>query len=609
MQTLDTTSDNGLNLGQHTLLLIVSIALSVLVHFGTLYYFGNQIVATVTTKQKREMPVQEELTQIQIDRFIEEMELLSMDAATTPDATADAESVHESLTTEAETAKVEAPMMPNAPTMPAPSAEVQMPTFEPALPSLPQNPVRQEIAMVLEAPFATETTEAMWTIEPDIPRISDNVDFSLTQDLSTTFTTPAKTIPVGSIDSVGALDEVVKAASASITASAEASAQAVEADVLSTVEEVRDLDQTEELIAEAVQQHAQADIAEALPTFISIDDRLNLNLKLYQTPLDPAHNYFKLTIQRRPESSMPTMEKDVIFIQDVSGSIGKKRLKEINEATKSAFFNVLRIGDRYRVLAFRHEVLTTDVNWAEVTEETFRREQTFIDSFRARGSTNLSLLLRNLLSVPRDPRRPVIAVIVTDGEPTAGILETTRLITDFSRANKGNISIYTFDAKRRNPYFLDMLCYTNRGENTSASSARNIERLGEELKPVFESIRNPVMMNTFLTFDAVSGGDVHPRKLTNLYADRPLVVYGKAPRTAKTITCQLHGVSSKDNYDAVFTFDVNDVDRTVEDLRKDWAERAMFDLLAEYAANPSEELKKRIDIFARNYSLRNPYAE
>ncbi len=602
-------SDNGLSLGQHTLLLIVSIALSILIHFGVMHYFGDRIVATVVQQSQRELQVQPELTPIQIERFVEEMELVSMEVEATPDATADAELVQESISAEAEVAQVVAPVMPNAPELPEITPMEELPEVEPKLPALPLNPVRQEVAAVPVEVFTPPVSnEPLFVIEKDIPRENHTLDFSL----PTVAYTRSAGMPVfGSVASsasVATIDEVIESSRANAAAATEETAKAIEEDVLAHLEEARDLEQTETLIAEAVKS-VQPDVIDVAQPVVRIDDRLNVSIKLYQTPLDYAHNYFELTITRRPESLMPTMEKDVIFIQDVSGSIGKKRLKQINEATKSAFFNVLRIGDRYRVLAFRHEVLTTDEDWSVVTSDTFKREQAFIDSFRAKGATNLYLLLRSLLTIPRDPRRPVIAVIVTDGEPTAGVLETTRIITDFSRANAGNISVYTFDAKKSNPYFLDMLCYTNRGENTSASSAQNIENLARELKPVFESIRNPVMMNPFLTFDTDSGGNVHPRRLTNLYADRPLTVYGKVKRTAKTITCQLHGIASENNYDAVFTFNVDEIERTNTNYRHAWAERALFDLLAEYARNPSESLKTQIDNFSRNYGLPNPYAK
>ncbi|MBR4318385.1 MAG: hypothetical protein IKT85_06560, partial [Kiritimatiellae bacterium] len=219
----------------------------------------------------------------------------------------------------------------------------------------------------------------------------------------------------------------------------------------------------------------------------------------------------------------------------------------------------------------------------------------------------LFLLLQDLLTLQREPNRPLIAIVVTDGEPTVGVTETTRIIGEFTRMNNGMISVYTFGIKQVNPYFLDMLCYANRGENTSASG--NIRAIEGELIPIFDSIRNPVMKDLSIVFATQSGGEIHPKKLTNLYADRALTVYGRVPRGVESLTCQLKGNSSTNPYDAVFTFSLKDAAREeTTNLRQAWAERAMFDLLAEYAENPSEALLTRIDQFSKTYGVRNPYA-
>ena len=110
-----------------------------------------------------------------------------------------------------------------------------------------------------------------------------------------------------------------------------------------------------------------------------------------------------------------------------------------------------------------------------------------------------------------------------------------------------------------------------------------------------------------LTFDAKSGGEIHPRALTHLYADRPLVVYGRVPKSTNGVTCQLTGRSAAAPYDAVFAFDFAEATHTARDLRRAWAARAMFDLLAEYAENPSAALLQRIEAFSRAYGVPNPY--
>ena len=319
---------------------------------------------------------------------------------------------------------------------------------------------------------------------------------------------------------------------------------------------------------------------------------------------DPAHRYFRLEILRRPDGPLAVMPKDVILIQDVSGSIGADRLAAGKAALKAALANTLRHGDRFNVFAFRDNTLTPSDAWLTYAPDTRTRAETFIDSLRAVGNTDLFLLLQDLLNLPADPARPLLAVVVTDGEPTVGLTGTTRIIGEFSRMNKGRIAVYAFGTKPRDPYFLDMLCYANRGANATASG--DPAALARELAPVFDSIRNPVLKDLSLTFDAQSGGEIHPRNLTHLFADRPLVVYGRAPKGAGHVTCQLRGQGAQGPYDAVFTFDLAQAAPAREDLRAAWARRALFDLLLDYAENPSEALLGRIDAFARAHALPNP---
>ena len=337
--------------------------------------------------------------------------------------------------------------------------------------------------------------------------------------------------------------------------------------------------------------------------FQAIDERLSLTLAV--SDADPGHRYFRLEILRKPDSELPVMPKDVVFIQDVSGSIGETRLAQGKAALKAALAETLRAGDRFNVFAFRDVTLTPSDAWLTYDPATRLRAEAFIDSLRAIGNTDLFLLLQDILTLPRDPARPLVAVVVTDGEPTVGVTGTARIIGEFTRMNRGRVAVYTFGAKKRDPYFLDMLCYANRGENTTATG--RAADLAAELAPVFDSIRNPVLKDPSLTFDASSRGEIHPRHLTHLYADRPLVVYGRVPKNVRHVTCQLRGLAADAAYDALFAFDLDAAPRAQADLRQAWARRAMFDLLAQYAENPSAALLARIDAFAREHALPNPY--
>lgn len=461
--------------------------------------------------------------------------------------------------------------------------------------------LRQEVAAVPDTAFTrTANPDPRWTLDAALPRIPNAPDLASSVE-------PVKGSELGGLPGeLPPLAEGTLAAAAERLAHGDAPPPAIAPPEARPAAEAKAGEKALDALAEkAVREAARLASGEAPAPFRAIDDRLSLALTVHEPASDPAHRYFRLDILRRPESALPIMPKDVVFIQDISGSIKAWRLRACKDSLKAALFRTLRNGDRFTLFAFRDNTLTPARDWLTFNDATRQRADTFIDSLRALGNTNLFLLLQDLFTLPADPTRPLVAVIITDGEPTVGVTETTRIIGEFSRLNQGRIAVYTFGVKPRNPYFLDMLCYANRGESATASG--DLSRLADELSPVFDSIRNPVMKGLTLTFDARSGGEIHPRHLTHLYADRTLTVYGRVPKSTQSVTCQLRGVSAAAPYDAVFSFDFADATPSRLDLRKAWAERAMFDLLAEYAENPSAALLARIDAFSRAYGVPNPY--
>lgn len=603
---MEATTDNGLSLAQHTFVLFVSIVLSVVIHFGLMYWFGETAVATSTGRERAHI-TPENLPPMRIDAFVMQADLQRADAEQAPDVAGDVAEAGEALPEAAETAQSVSPILP-----PAPLPEVELPGLDIAqdeltLPPVPDAWARQQVAAVPETPLTQETAPApRWTIDAAVPRIPDAPDLAASVEFargSGPSSMPGAILPPG----LGGGNTLAEQA-ARLTTTPPSAGFADEASLAEAAGSLAaaDLSAVDKLAAEAIQS-AVLSPTEGTPEVVyqSIDDRLNLALTYYDAPGDTSYRYFRLDILRKPESSLPIMSKDVVFIQDISGSIGRARLAAAKAAMKSALFNTLRAGDRFNIFAFRDVTLTPSGSWMTFNPDTRLTAETFIDSLRNRGNTDLFLLLQDLQTLPRDPKRPLIAIVITDGEPTVGITETTRIIGEFTRINKGNISVYSFGAKKRDPYFLDMLCYVNRGENTASSG--NADTLARELAPVFESIRNPVMKDLSLTFATAGGGEIHPRMLTNLYADRTLTLYGRVPRKTTSITCQLRGGSALSPYDAVFTFTFDNATRSTLDLRRLWAQRAMFDLLADYAENPSTDLLARIETFSRTYNVPNPY--
>ncbi len=578
--------------------LFLSIALSAGIHSGAMYLWKEtKMHSPVQEEEMRRAHVTpENLPPVQIDMLLQATDFTEVQMQSTadhaPDAADSAEEAAADLPEKVEAAVIPQPTLPLVPT---PSAQLFGPDEVPAPQTpaveIPKVAVRQEVLAVPQNPFTEVTNpDPQWTIDDRIVRIPDAPDLAastLESDADSAF--PITLPAFGQGDNLaGAIDFSPMAETPALDA------PRLAASLEAVPPPPEDLDPP----PPAYQTLSERD-------FLPIDDRLSLTLNTYTAQNDPYFVYYRLNIHRRPTGTLPILPKDVIFIQDISGSIGGRRLAACKDAMKAALFNTLRAGDRFNVFAFRDKTLAPVRGWVPFNPETREKAEIFIDSLRARGNTDLFLLLQDLRTLPTDPTRPLMAIIVTDGAPTVGVTETTRIIGEFTRLNAGNISVYTFGVEHRDPYFLDMLTYANRGENTTANG--RLSTMVRELTPVFESIRNPVLKNPTLQFDTKSRSDIHPRYLTHLYADRPLTIYGRVPRTTQVITCQLRGEAESAPYDAMFSLDLSRAKATTDDLRKAWAERAMFDLLSDYASNPSPQLLKQIDSFSGLYKVPNPY--
>ncbi|MEG2465292.1 MAG: hypothetical protein RSB14_04645 [Kiritimatiellia bacterium] len=579
-------NNNTLSLAQHGFALFLSLILSAVIHFTLLYFCGSLSIETTSSTTEKTHITPENLPPIRIEALVSHT-LLSetiAPAEARPNVATEAVRAAETVQIHAEQTVVPAPTLPLASTTPPVVVTDRAPRISTALP-IPNWMTRQEIVTIPETPFTKRTNpDPRWVIDASAPRMPEAPDLASTVDLSQEV----------------ALSVLPPQGSDLVLFGAETARPSTAVDSLSTAARSA---------LPLPNQGALPTASDAQKTpplrYQSIDERLSLALTTYESPSDRSNLYFRLSILRKPESALPILPKDVIFIQDISGSIGSRRLAACKKAMQSALFNTLRAGDRFNIFAFRDVTLTPVQGWLSFNPETRLQADTFIQSLRARGNTDLFLLLQDLRTLPTDPNRLLIAIVITDGEPTVGVTETTRIIGEFSRMNGGTIAIYSFGTKKRDPYFLDMLCYANRGENSASHGS--IADLPQELAPVFESIRNPVLKNPSILFDTASGGEVHPKLLTHLYADRPLSLYGRVPKATQTVTCQLRGNSTDAPYDALFTFSLNAANVTTQDLRKAWAQRAMFDLLSDYATNPSQQLLQQIETFSRTYNVPNPY--
>ena len=97
---------------------------------------------------------------------------------------------------------------------------------------------------------------------------------------------------------------------------------------------------------------------------------------------------------------------------------------------------------------------------------------------------------------------------------------------------------------------------------------------------------------------------------SNLYLDRPLVLYGRCPRQEERLVFQAVGQAAEARCDMIFDLNMEWALRTKDKtLRKEWARQKVYHLLGEHARDPQAVTVEAIRQTAREYDVDIPYAK
>ena len=339
--------------------------------------------------------------------------------------------------------------------------------------------------------------------------------------------------------------------------------------------------------------------------YFAVDSRLMARVETFAPEGEGGRHYFRLQVARRGEQELPVVPKDIIFLQDSSRSLAEERLYFCRQALK-ALLPRLNPDDRFNVVKFSGAAEFCFPGWSPVQPAALEAAAAFIDTMRSEGETDLFASVRALQTLPRDPARPLIAVVITDGRATAGLTESTEIIGAFTRINDGACSVFALGTHgRANAYLLDLLTFCNRGASAIVTSGRwDIPGRIEELAA---GISRPVLGNVSIATDLASQADLHPLPSANLYADRTLEYYGSTPPGVTNVVVHVRGEGGEAKCDVIFRFALASAPGGDESIRLDWARRKMHSLIGAHAREPSPALLDAMRELSRQYRLPIPY--
>ena len=245
--------------------------------------------------------------------------------------------------------------------------------------------------------------------------------------------------------------------------------------------------------------------------------RIESGLLLFE---DDEENFFLAMVQppaRPSPAQMPPRE--YVFIVDVSGSMYGFPLDVSKELMKNLLGN-LSPADRFNILLFAGGSSLLFDKSAEATPGNIRKGIEFIDRQQGGGGTELLPALRRALALEGTEDFARTFVIVTDG-----YVSVEREAFGLIGASLGRANFFPFGiGSSVNRYIIEGMAAAGKGTPFVAASQAEADVLAEQFR---KYISAPVLTNINLSFDGFDAYDTEPLAFADVFAERPLLIYGK----------------------------------------------------------------------------------
>lgn len=311
-----------------------------------------------------------------------------------------------------------------------------------------------------------------------------------------------------------------------------------------------------EVMAEVDEKIVETEKA-AVRSLLDVRDAKELDAFVNMTATSASQGewtYFKISVL--PRSQLKVVPKDVVILLDASGSIANDRLKSCRNNAKKILRSCMNSHDRFNLVAFRDDFRYAFKTWQDCGQESYDRAERWLNSLAAYGRTDVFASAASVLKLPRDPKRPLIALIVTDGIANKGVRETSQILSRFTKLNDGLISVYMYGVKDdANRELIDVLTRGNRGESFIHEGWRKYA--GRDLEQLSDRFRDPVLTDLRVVFAADSKAKAYPVMLKNLYRGEMIDIVGRVPVGTREVAFSLKGLNGDKAYEGFFRYELS----------------------------------------------------
>ena len=303
-------------------------------------------------------------------------------------------------------------------------------------------------------------------------------------------------------------------------------------------------------------------------------DKENFFLAMVQPPQRPA-----------PELIPP---REYVFIVDVSGAMEGFPL-QTTKALMKDLLGRLRPTDKFDVLLFSGDDALYSEKSVDATADEIQKATAFVDKQNGGGGTELLPAIQHAMKLPRafdNVSRSF--VVVTDG-----FIAEEPAVFDQIRDHLGEANVWSFGIGTSvNRHLMDGIAKAGQGEAFTILGPDQATAAAAKFRAYVET---PVLTNVKVAFDGLQAYDVEPKVLPDVFASRPVLVWGKY-KGAPTGKVTLTGVSGRGRF--VSTLDVTQAapDKANGALRYLWARKEISELSDFYNQDKNKDAVTKLGL-------------
>jgi len=321
-------------------------------------------------------------------------------------------------------------------------------------------------------------------------------------------------------------------------------------------------------------------------------DQITSGLLLYKGADENFFLYMAQPPARVNTDAIPPRE--YIFVVDVSGSMEGFPLNTSKRLLKDLIGN-LRPTDLFNVVLFAGDAATLSPQSLQANPQNIAKAIGLLEQQRGAGGTELLPAIKEAMALPRQHGISRSVVLVTDGYISGeqGVFEHIR-----ANLNKSNVFAFGIGGSV-NRYLIEGVAKAGMGEPFIVTDENEAGAVAAKFR---EYIQTPVLTDIHVQSIGFDTYDVNPIKFPDLFAQRPIILFGKW-RGPIAGTIELTGKTGQGDFVSRFDVANSQPDEGNSALRYLWARSRIAELSDYGSSDVSDQDAKQITALGLKYNL------